>query len=220
MHLILQNKEGKFANTKLENGIIIPGFTSNITNYVKDIKFISHKRRRKKFCLYCKSQTNGLMLIVCVYIILFSIASVILVMSVLRLQRLNVSEDNHNSLHHEVNYNMNNFEFKEIKNLLSKRLYKEFRWPFKSSVFNCSNLSYVKKFKYLTSGWTKNVFSFEYSGKNYALKSVNINGMDMQNCMKNYTKKACFEKASLKMYKEYVLSRELFHTNIMKVRYL
>lgn len=203
----------------LKNCSNVPVISNDIKNELKENKFKRHhKHRRRKNNFLCKSQSNSLVLILGVYIVVFSVASIILVTSVLRLQYLSEPEQykNKKTL---INHGTSDlFDSKEMKSLFSKRLYKEFKWPFRISPFNCSNLSKVKKFNYLTSGWTKNVFSFEFMGQQYALKSVNNNGIGMKKCTEKETMETCIEKASLKMYKEYILSRELYHKNIIEVK--
>ncbi|KAK6636321.1 hypothetical protein RUM43_009980 [Polyplax serrata] len=206
------------TTVSLKNCSNVPVISNDIKNELKENKFKRHhKHRRRKSNFLCKSQSNSLVLILGVYIVVFSVASIILVTSVLRLQYLSETEQykNKKTL---INHGTSDlFDSKEMKSLFSKRLYKEFKWPFRISPFNCSNLSKVKKFNYLTSGWTKNVFSFEFMGQQYALKSVNNNGIGMKKCTEKETMETCIEKASLKMYKEYILSRELYHKNIIEV---
>lgn len=179
------------------------------------------KCRKKPSCFLFRSRGNGMILILGMYIVIFLIAYSILVISVFKFEKKEENErfyvnyefiDNSNKI---INSNLSRMD-----KIFSSSYFKNFVWPYKTfkRSFNCSVLSKIKKFTYLTSGWTKSVFSFSYNNETFALKTVNINGRDIKNCLELGSLKNCYEKASLKMYKEYILSGELTHSNIVQVR--
>ncbi|KAL0267132.1 UNVERIFIED_CONTAM: hypothetical protein PYX00_009486 [Menopon gallinae] len=213
------NEDPKYS--RIERNIVISVLSSNKHCYLEDVQRKKRKSRvRKVFSYFFKAHTGSLLLILGAYTTIIFIACTILVLSVFRLENLTDNSllylnNKNSSSHGKVNNNTD--DDSEVK--LSNKLFREFIWPYKDSskLFNCSVLNQVKKFKYLTSGWTKSVFSFNYNGQNFALKTVNLNGNDLKSCMQTHSLKTCYEKASSKMYKEYILSRELSHSSIVKV---
>lgn len=215
---------GNIEKEKVETSnrvVVSTVFTGLDNSYINEVKLKTHhKPKRKKRCFLCKSQSNSLILILGVYFTIFLVASVLLMSSVTRLQFFNETNQSCNSfIDNEKIYDSHSSAItNEMNVVLERRDYKQFKWPYKSSSFDCSDLSKVNKFVYLTSGWTKSVFSFELTGKKYALKSVNIHGESIKNCLEKETMKLCLRKASSKMQKEYILSKELLHDNIVKVK--
>lgn len=210
--------------SRIERNIIISVLSSNNHGFIGDIQRKKRKSRVKRvFSYFFKAHTGSLLLILGAYTTIIFIACTILVLSVFRLENITNNSSlyfNDKNSGYIERLNKNTEDSAEVK--LSSKLFREFIWPYKDSskLFNCSILNQVKKFKYLTSGWTKSVFSFHYNGQNFALKTVNLNGNDLKSCMQTHSLKTCYEKASSKMYKEYILSRELSHSSIVKVSFI
>lgn len=160
------------------------------------------------------------MLILVTYLVVFVVAYAILVTSVVKFERADDGGEPF-SFNYEFVDNARKI-FNETDKIFPGTLFKNLIWSYKPSKngFNCSVLGQIKNFYYLTSGWTKSVFSFRHDNKEFALKTVNMNGKDMKNCLQSRSMRSCYKKASSKMYKEYILSNELSHSNIIKVSHL
>ncbi|XP_014788337.1 extracellular tyrosine-protein kinase PKDCC [Octopus bimaculoides] len=85
-------------------------------------------------------------------------------------------------------------------------------------LFNCQDIENITDKHYIGSGWTKAVYSGVISSKKVAMKTVDIGGQDVTNCVKwGQTLAECYYRAAQKIVKEIVLLQELEHQNLVKV---
>lgn len=149
---------------------------------------------------------NGVIFIIWTYIALFLTASGILLASVWRVPYQN---DSQRKLP---------LQLYDKLSIADQKHFEAFGWPYKDVEmgFNCSWLSEAH-LEYLATGWTKSVYSVKLRNQSFAMKTVNPNGEDVSRCIASETMRDCYEKASSKLLKEVILSRELQHPNIVKV---
>ncbi|TSK42136.1 Extracellular tyrosine-protein kinase PKDCC [Bagarius yarrelli] len=83
----------------------------------------------------------------------------------------------------------------------------------------CRDLERASSVQFVGSGYTKAVYRAELdSNFSVALKSVDLNGHDMENCVKRYSSaEDCYRLASFKIIKEMTLMERLQHPNILKL---
>lgn len=93
------------------------------------------------------------------------------------------------------------------------------RWPYAGShLINCSSLRDVTQLEFVAGGWTKAVYKGRYNDRAVAVKTVNLNGHDLQECQgRGDAMPVCYRKAAAKIIKEMILLTELPHQNIVKV---
>ncbi|XP_075224608.1 extracellular tyrosine-protein kinase PKDCC-like [Lycorma delicatula] len=98
------------------------------------------------------------------------------------------------------------------------------KWPTMSTVDNhridCSTLQEVTDLEFIAAGWTKAVYRGKFRGDYIAVKTVNLNGHDIQQCLKRVpqpTVASCYRRAAAKILKELILLTELSHGNLVKV---
>ncbi|GAB1605112.1 extracellular tyrosine-protein kinase PKDCC-like [Argonauta hians] len=85
-------------------------------------------------------------------------------------------------------------------------------------LFDCHDIESISDKHYIGSGWTKAVYSGVISSKRVAMKTVDIGGQDVTNCVKwGQTLAECYYRAAQKIVKEIVLLQELQHQNLVKV---
>ncbi|XP_062911764.1 extracellular tyrosine-protein kinase PKDCC [Mobula hypostoma] len=92
-------------------------------------------------------------------------------------------------------------------------------FQFRSLPLSCSDINNASSVHYLGSGYTKAVYKAVLNETlAVALKSVDFEGHDMENCVKHFgTLKDCYRLASYKLVKEMTLLQRLQHTNILKL---
>lgn len=83
----------------------------------------------------------------------------------------------------------------------------------------CGALERASSVQFVGSGYTKAVYRAELNTSfSVALKSVDLNGHDMESCVKRYSSaEDCYRLASFKIIKEMTLMERLQHPNILKV---
>lgn len=86
----------------------------------------------------------------------------------------------------------------------------------------CAALQRASSVQFVGSGYTKAVYRAELNASfSVALKSVDLNGHDMESCVKRYSSaEDCYRLASFKIIKEMTLMERLQHPNILKVIFL
>ncbi|XP_041107644.1 extracellular tyrosine-protein kinase PKDCC-like isoform X1 [Polyodon spathula] len=86
-------------------------------------------------------------------------------------------------------------------------------------LMGCSDIDNVTNVQYLGSGYTKAVYKAAINETfSVALKSVDVGGHDMDNCVKKYASpEDCYRLASYKIVKEMTLLQRLQHPNILKL---
>lgn len=182
---------------------------------------LKSSKSKRKLQPFFRNRGNGVVLILGTYLIVFVVAYAILVTSVVEFQGENDGEEPFPINYQFVDNSLRllSSELNDSDKIFSSKFFKNFVLSYKLSKngFDCSLLGQINKFTYLTSGWTKSVFSFRHNDKDFALKTVNLSGKDMKNCLQTRSMKSCYKKASSKMYKEYILSSELSHSNILEV---
>ncbi|KAH9487970.1 hypothetical protein Btru_066881 [Bulinus truncatus] len=85
-------------------------------------------------------------------------------------------------------------------------------------LLSCTEIDQIDDVTYLSRGWTKVVYSGVYRGQPVALKTVDVNGHDVTNCLAegdNMT--SCYGKSARKIVREIVLLSSLTHENVIKV---
>ncbi|KAF7710671.1 extracellular tyrosine-protein kinase PKDCC [Silurus meridionalis] len=83
----------------------------------------------------------------------------------------------------------------------------------------CGALEKAGSVQFVGSGYTKAVYRAELNTSfSVALKSVDLNGHDMESCVKKYNSaEDCYRLASFKIIKEMTLMEKLEHPNILKL---
>ncbi|XP_002731254.1 extracellular tyrosine-protein kinase PKDCC-like [Saccoglossus kowalevskii] len=82
----------------------------------------------------------------------------------------------------------------------------------------CSHIFNASTKERLGMGYTKYVERAEYNGNEIAIKSVAMNGRDVNECVARYMSSAdCLKLANYKLLKEITLFNALKHTNVLKV---
>lgn len=100
------------------------------------------------------------------------------------------------------------------------------RWPTLSAVdhrIDCTTLQEVTDLEFIAAGWTKAVYRGKFRDEFIAIKTVNLNGHDIQQCLKRVpqpTLSSCYRRAAAKILKELILLTELAHSNLVKVRFI
>ncbi|KAM4607389.1 extracellular tyrosine-protein kinase PKDCC [Polymixia lowei] len=81
----------------------------------------------------------------------------------------------------------------------------------------CSSINNLTGVRFLGSGFTKTVYRADLNRSfSVALKSVDLNGHDMDNCVKTYGVTGdCYRLASFKLVKEMILMQRLQHPNVL-----
>ncbi|XP_069787250.1 extracellular tyrosine-protein kinase PKDCC isoform X2 [Narcine bancroftii] len=92
-------------------------------------------------------------------------------------------------------------------------------FQFRSLSLSCPDINNATSVHYLGSGYTKAVYKAVLNETlAVALKSVDFEGHDMENCVKQFgTLKDCYRLASFKLVKEMTLLQRLQHSNILKL---
>ncbi|KAF5893054.1 extracellular tyrosine-protein kinase PKDCC-like, partial [Clarias magur] len=83
----------------------------------------------------------------------------------------------------------------------------------------CAALERASSVQFVGSGYTKAVYRAELNASfSVALKAVDLNGHDMESCVKRYNSaEDCYRLASFKIIKEITLMERLQHPNILKL---
>lgn len=89
----------------------------------------------------------------------------------------------------------------------------------KDRMYSCMDMNRMRNLQFVGSGWTKVVYEGHLDGKSVAVKTVDVNGHDVGQCMKEgFNSTFCYGRAAGKIIKEIVLLQALAHDNIIKVR--
>lgn len=85
-------------------------------------------------------------------------------------------------------------------------------------IVDCAEIQNITEKHYIASGWTKAVYRGFIGSKEVAMKTVDIGGQDVSNCVKwGQTLAECYYRAAQKIIKEIVLLQELENENLVKV---
>ncbi|XP_046387345.1 extracellular tyrosine-protein kinase PKDCC-like [Ischnura elegans] len=87
-----------------------------------------------------------------------------------------------------------------------------------TKALECSAVQSASDLEFLASGWTKAVYRAKLWGRDVAIKTVNLNGLDFRECQSaGGSPSGCYKKVSVKILREMVLLRQLRHENIVQV---
>ncbi|CAH1406426.1 unnamed protein product [Nezara viridula] len=90
-------------------------------------------------------------------------------------------------------------------------------------LLNCTSLEEVTDLEWVASGWTKAVYRGRLRGRDIAVKTVNLDGHDIESCLARPEAPSlarCYRRTSAKILRELILLQELDHPNVIKVRVL
>ncbi|KAK9508094.1 hypothetical protein O3M35_007831 [Rhynocoris fuscipes] len=85
---------------------------------------------------------------------------------------------------------------------------------------NCTTLEELTDLEWIASGWTKAVYKGRLRGREIAVKTVNLDGHDIETCLSRPERPSlarCYRRASAKILRELILLQELDHPNVIKV---
>lgn len=83
----------------------------------------------------------------------------------------------------------------------------------------CDDVRSISNMTYLASGWTKAVYKGLYKGSPVAVKTVDVNGQEVQTCMASgLSQNLCYVKAAKKIVKEIVVLQAVAGDNVLKVK--
>ena len=88
-------------------------------------------------------------------------------------------------------------------------------------ILNCTSLEEVTDLEWVASGWTKAVYRGRLRGRDIAVKTVNLDGHDIESCLarpEGPSLGRCYRRTSAKILRELILLQELDHPNVIKVR--
>ncbi|XP_046387342.1 extracellular tyrosine-protein kinase PKDCC-like [Ischnura elegans] len=87
-----------------------------------------------------------------------------------------------------------------------------------AKALECSAVHSASDLEFLASGWTKAVYRAKMWGRDVAIKTVNLNGLDFRECQSaGGSLSGCYRRISVKILREMVLLRQLRHENIVQV---
>ena len=87
-------------------------------------------------------------------------------------------------------------------------------------LLDCSLLDRLSYEKFIAHGWTKIVHKAKLDdGASIAIKTVNINGKDVNDCSRAETLIVCHNKATEKLVREIQLLKKLNHENIIQLKH-
>ncbi|XP_046387333.1 extracellular tyrosine-protein kinase PKDCC-like [Ischnura elegans] len=85
-------------------------------------------------------------------------------------------------------------------------------------VFECPAVHAASDLEFVAGGWTKAVYRAKVWGRDVAIKTVNLNGLDIRECQRTGgSLSSCYRRAAVKILREMVLLRQLRHENIVQV---
>ncbi|XP_063235969.1 extracellular tyrosine-protein kinase PKDCC-like [Bacillus rossius redtenbacheri] len=142
---------------------------------------------------------SGLCVFVSVYAGLFAVAGVVLFGSLPQLRREEAPQGEQGS--HGLAWPRANLS----------------RWP--AGELDCAALQEARDLEFVAAGWTKAVYRARLRGRQVAVKTVNLNGHDIRECLKRAgaTLPACYRRAAAKILKEIILLTELRHDHVIQV---
>ncbi|XP_046388773.1 extracellular tyrosine-protein kinase PKDCC-like [Ischnura elegans] len=87
-----------------------------------------------------------------------------------------------------------------------------------AKALECSVMNSASDLEFLASGWTKAVYRAKLWGRDVAIKTVNLNGLDFRECQSaGGSLSGCYRRVSVKILREMILLRQLRHENIVQV---
>ncbi|XP_046389429.1 extracellular tyrosine-protein kinase PKDCC-like [Ischnura elegans] len=85
-------------------------------------------------------------------------------------------------------------------------------------VLECSAVRSASDLAFIAGGWTKAVYRAKVRGRDVAIKTVNLNGLDFRECQRaGGSSSSCYRRVAVKILREMVLLRQLKHENIVQV---
>ncbi|XP_005090794.1 extracellular tyrosine-protein kinase PKDCC [Aplysia californica] len=91
-------------------------------------------------------------------------------------------------------------------------------YPHRDHLLDCSDIEKIQNMRYIGGGWTKAVYQGEFQGHGVAVKTVDINGHDVNRCLGDARNMSyCYHRAARKIIKEIVLLQALVDENVIKV---
>ena len=88
------------------------------------------------------------------------------------------------------------------------------------SLHNCSIFGKLKFQRFVANGWTKVVHQAKWEGgKSIAVKSVNLWGKDLTDCLKKDPLLKCYNRAAEKQSQEIMMLRSLHHSTLVEMQY-
>lgn len=93
--------------------------------------------------------------------------------------------------------------------------------------FDCEAVAkMVPSMSFLAAGWTKAVYKAKFNDVDLAVKTVDVTGQDVNQCLEKQRHdneeyldvERCYHKAAKKIIKEIALLKQLQHPNVIKVR--
>ena len=88
-------------------------------------------------------------------------------------------------------------------------------------LLSCTDISNLTLKRYLNKGWTKVVYQSTHKGKDVVVKMISHENHNVKHCLKRgkyFKKEECFLQVNYKLMKEIMLSLQLDHRNILKVK--
>ena len=85
-------------------------------------------------------------------------------------------------------------------------------------LLSCTDISNLTLKRILGKGADKNAYLSTYKGKDVVVKMISNETFHVKHCRKYFTKEECFLQVNYKLMKEIMLSLQLDHRNILKVK--
>ncbi|XP_067136460.1 extracellular tyrosine-protein kinase PKDCC-like [Centruroides vittatus] len=92
--------------------------------------------------------------------------------------------------------------------------------PKPKQMMDCKSLEDSKEHIYIATGWTKVSYSAKLYDKDIAIKTVNVYGRDVRECLKwdsNMRLLDCYQLAAAKILREIFLLQKLIHPNVIEM---
>ena len=88
-------------------------------------------------------------------------------------------------------------------------------------LLSCTDISNLKLKRYLGQGWTKVAYQSTHNGKDVVVKMISHKTKNIKDCLKRgkyFEKEECYKLQNYKLMKEIMLSLQLDHRNMLKVK--